>query len=145
MALDHALLDRIVVFAVVDQIPGAVRDLAGVVGRRALPQPVDELQLERLDLVRRVAGSHPRQRLAGRLLPHPGGHQQSVSQRDRIHLHVNPKHLDDDASRARPGSFTIRLQDQSGALIWVRSNASKARSPNTTLSFGSTCAIGVTR
>ena len=50
MALDHALLDRVVVGPVVDQVPRAVGDVPRVVRRGALPQPVDELKLEALDL-----------------------------------------------------------------------------------------------
>ncbi len=46
MALDDAPLDRIGVAPVVDQVPGAVRDLPRVLRRGALPQPVDERDLE---------------------------------------------------------------------------------------------------
>ena len=54
MAFDHAALDRIVVGAIVDQIPGAIGDLASVLAVGALPQAIDELQLEAPQLVRRV-------------------------------------------------------------------------------------------
>ena len=43
MALDDAALDRIVVGTVVDEVPGAVGDLARGLGGGALPQTVDEL------------------------------------------------------------------------------------------------------
>ena len=99
VALDDAALDRVLVVSVVHQVPGAVGDLARVLGVRALPQAIDELQLERLDLIGGVAGRKPRKRLAGRLLPHGGRHQQPVSQRDRI----NRRH-----ARSRNSLGTLR-------------------------------------
>ena len=42
VALDDALLDQIRVGPVVHQVPGAVGDLTRGLGRRELPQPVDE-------------------------------------------------------------------------------------------------------
>ncbi len=54
-------------------------------GGGALPQAIDERDLEALDLVAGIARRHPRQRLGDRLLPHRGGDQQSVPQRDLIH------------------------------------------------------------
>ena len=84
VALDHAALDRIVVGSVVHEIPGAVGDLARGLGRRALPQAIDERDLEALDLVGGIARRHARERLGDRLLPHRGGDQQSVAQRDLI-------------------------------------------------------------
>ena len=85
VALHHAPLDRVVVGPVVHEVPGAVGDLTRVLGRRRLPQPVDERQLELADLVGGLAGSHPRQRFAGRVAPHPGRHQQSIAQLDLVH------------------------------------------------------------
>src|SRR5579884_1218496 len=84
MALDHALLDGVLIGPVVDHVPSAVRDVPCVVGRRALPQPIDELKLEALDLIRRVAGRHPRERLGDGLLPHRRGDQQAVPQGDGV-------------------------------------------------------------
>ena len=47
-----------------DQIPGAIGDLARVLGRRALPQAIDELELEALELVGGIARRQLRESLA---------------------------------------------------------------------------------
>ena len=57
VALDDPTLDRIAIGTVVHEVPGAVGDLARGLGRRALPQPIDELDLEALDLIGRVPGA----------------------------------------------------------------------------------------
>src|SRR3954447_21416027 len=53
VALDDAALDRILVAAVVDQVPGLVGDVARGLRRGLLPEHVDERQLEALQLPRR--------------------------------------------------------------------------------------------
>src|SRR5215216_6000587 len=69
VTFDDASFDRILVAAVVDQIPGLVGDVARGLRRGLLPQHVDELQLERLELLHRVARGHARQRGDRRLSP----------------------------------------------------------------------------
>jgi len=48
------------------------------------PEAIHQRDLEALDLVGRIAGRHPRERLGNRLLPHRGGDQEAVAQRDLI-------------------------------------------------------------
>ncbi len=91
VALDDPLLDRIAVGAVMHEVPGAVGDLAGVLRRGRLPQPVDQQQLELLQLIGRVARGQARQRLPGRLLPHAGGHEQPIPQGDLVHRRHHPR------------------------------------------------------
>src|SRR4051794_41801640 len=69
MALNDPLLDDILVGTVVNEVPRPVGDLAGRVGRRPLAQALDELQLEGLDLLERLARRHLRQRLPHGLPP----------------------------------------------------------------------------
>src|SRR3954451_3992252 len=69
MALNDPLLDDILVGTVVNEVPRPVGDLAGRVGRRPLAQALDELQLEGLDLLERLARRHLRQRLPPRPPP----------------------------------------------------------------------------
>ena len=54
--LHDAPADRITLGAVVHEIPGAIGDLARVLGRRRLPQAVDEQQFELLQLLLRMQG-----------------------------------------------------------------------------------------
>ena len=91
VALDDPLLDHIRIRPIVDQVPRAVCDLTRGVGRRQLPEPVDELQFELFDLSRRVAGRHLRQRLASGLTPHAGGDQQTVAELDLVHRRHDPR------------------------------------------------------
>lgn len=85
VTLDDALFDGVVVGSVVDHVPGPIGDLAGGLRGRVLPESVDHLQLESLQLIGRLAGREPRERLADRLFPHRGRHQKPVAQRDLVH------------------------------------------------------------
>ena len=85
VALDDAQLDRVVVGAIVHQVPGAIGDLARVLRGGQLPQAVDQLQLEALDLGGGVAGLHSGERVARRLLPHSSRHQKSIAHLNLVH------------------------------------------------------------
>ena len=63
MASHHAQLHSIVVGARMHELPGPVRDGAGVLTGGLAAEPLDELKLERLYLALGIAGSHLRQRL----------------------------------------------------------------------------------
>src|SRR5436305_3224615 len=56
VTLNHALLDRVVVGPVVDDVPGPVGDRLRGVRRGVVAKAVDELELEPLDLLGGVAG-----------------------------------------------------------------------------------------
>jgi len=80
--LYHALLDRVVVWPVVNQIPCALGDFAGVRGVRILRQLLDKLDLENLNLIFRIALRQPREWLTHMVAPHVGGDYESVAEMD---------------------------------------------------------------
>jgi len=80
--LNYALLDRVVILAVVNQIPSALSDFAGIRGVRILSELLDKLNLENLNLIFRLALRQPRERLAHVVSPHVGGDYKSVSKMD---------------------------------------------------------------
>ena len=90
MALHYPLLDGIVVAAVVHEVPRLVGNVARGLRRGLAAQHVHELQLERLQLLGRVARRHPRQRLGGGLAPHRGGHHEAVAQHHLVHERWTP-------------------------------------------------------
>src|SRR5512133_2629559 len=85
VTLDDAALDRVLVVAVVDQVPCLVRDVARRLRRGLFPEHVDELQLEALELPGRVSRRHARQRIGGRLPPHLSRHHQAVAKLHLVH------------------------------------------------------------
>jgi hypothetical protein len=85
VALDDALLDGIRVGTVMDEIPCAVRNLAGVLRRRTLPERVDKLEFKLANLIFVITRLQTWQRVAGGFFPHADRHQQPVPELNLIH------------------------------------------------------------
>jgi hypothetical protein len=80
--LNYALLDRVVVLAVMNQIPSALGYFAGIRGVRVLSKFLDKLNLENLNLIFWLALRQPRERLAHVVAPHVGGDYEAVAKMD---------------------------------------------------------------
>ena len=79
MELDDALLDRVLIGPIMNQVPRAFGDLAGVVRVGILSQLLDQLNLEHLNLIYRVSLGKPRKRLADVVTPDVGCHDKTVA------------------------------------------------------------------
>lgn len=123
MALDHTLFDRIGVWPVVHKIPCAIGDLTRGLRRRQLPQPVDEPQLELLDLASRVTGRHLREWFTSRLTPHSGGDEQPIAQLDLVHWTHDPRGV----GRAVRAPATAERPPNLPAVLFVSWNVNSLR------------------